>query len=189
MLISHDVAEIATIIQDGGVVAYPTEAVFGLGCDPHNQAAVQRLIALKQRDIDKGVIVIAADVAQVKPYISQSSTNLERSQLEQKLSSQQAHPTTWLIPASATVPPLIRGQYHSVAVRISTHSACQKLCLAIGHPIVSSSANPAGLTAATDIDTICTYFPAGLDAIFDAPLGNYQQTSVIRDAVSNQVLR
>jgi L-threonylcarbamoyladenylate synthase len=223
MLISTNVNKIAAIIQQGGIVAYPTEAVFGLGCDPHNPAAVQRLLALKQRSETKGLIVIAANLTQLANYITDHTENhicksnhtqfcsdtdlknnvLERSALEKKLISKQNSPTTWLVPAHEKVPKWVTGQYSSVAVRISTHPACQQLCLAVAYPIISTSANPSSCEPARDITTLQTYFESnhqnstnqnqststGIDAIFDAPLGNYQRPSIIRDAVTNQVIR
>jgi len=215
MLISTDVNEIAAIIQQGGIVAYPTEAVFGLGCDPHNPAAVQRLLALKQRSEAKGLIVIAANIAQLANYISDDITDhgcesdcnskrvLKKHTLEKTVSSKQNSPTTWLVPANEKVPKWITGQYSSVAVRISTHPACQQLCLAVAYPIISTSANPSGCEPARDIATLQAYFASsrqdpknqnkpistGIDAIFNAPLGNYQRPSIIRDAMTNQILR
>ena len=198
MLMSADVNKIAAIIQQGGVVAYPTEAVFGLGCDPHNQAAVQRLLALKQRSIEKGLIVIAADLAQLSDYMGESPSEIETARLNTKLSCPPDHPTTWLIPANPRVPKWITGQYRRVAVRISTHRACQQLCLAVAYPIVSTSANPSGYEPARDIETVRAYFESqqkgsedsnGIDAIFSAPLGHYQRASIIRDAVTDQIIR
>jgi len=184
MLISSDVNRIAKIVQQGGVIAYPTEAVLGLGCDPYNHAAVQRLCALKQRAEDKGLIVIAANLAQLKPYIESLNPKIEKI-----LTTPQSVPTTWLVPAHKGVPNWITGQYSSVAIRISQHRACQQLCLAVGYPIISTSANPATYPPAKDIASLQAYFNHDIDAFFDAPLGQYQQPSTIRDAVTQQVIR
>ncbi|MCO7034832.1 Sua5/YciO/YrdC/YwlC family protein, partial [Vibrio paracholerae] len=116
-------------LRKGCVIAYPTEGVFGLGCDPDNQTAMLRLLAIKQRPVEKGVILIAASYAQLRPYVDE--TQLTAEQLTQVLASWPA-PLTWVMPASRDTPSWVRGQFDTVAVRVSDHPVVQKLCRAFG---------------------------------------------------------
>ncbi len=94
-------------LRKGCVIAYPTEGVFGLGCDPDNQTAMLRLLAIKQRPVEKGVILIAASYAQLRPYVDE--TQLTAEQLTQVLASWPA-PLTWVMPASGDAPGWVRGR-------------------------------------------------------------------------------
>ncbi len=75
---SLQVNEAVRILRQGGVIAYPTEAVYGLGCDPDNHQAVEKLLAIKQRSRDKGLILIAADFQQLRPYLAEIDSALKR---------------------------------------------------------------------------------------------------------------
>lgn len=182
MLISQDAQELATLIQHGAVVAYPTEAVFGLGCDPGNEAAVKRLLTIKQRAIEKGLILIASHLDQLAGYI-------ETTEIPKQLFSSQQKPITWLVPAIAATPDWITGKHNTIAIRISQHPACQTLCDACGHPLVSTSANPAQQVPAKTKQEVITYFDNTIDAIFDASIGEYRKPSEIRDSQTGDIIR
>ncbi|MDQ7015017.1 MAG: L-threonylcarbamoyladenylate synthase [Gammaproteobacteria bacterium] len=171
------------IIQHGGLIAYPTEAVFGLGCDPSNQHAVERLLKLKQRSPDKGLILIAADFSQLHTYLQP----LDR-EVAERLYAQWPGPYTWLLPAAADTPKWLTGQHDTLAVRVSAHPPVVALCKQVG-ALVSSSANLSGAPAARSVNEVTAYFAQQLDFIWDAPLGNAKQPSRIRDALSGRVLR
>ena len=127
-------------LATGGVIAYPTEAVWGLGCDPFNAAAVARLLALKQRPAHKGLILVAADQDQIAPLL-EGLTNLQREQLNRTWPG----PVTWLIPDPHNrIPANVKGDSTSVAVRVSAHPVVQELCRAWDGPLVSTSANRTG---------------------------------------------
>ncbi|HNE27004.1 MAG TPA: Sua5/YciO/YrdC/YwlC family protein, partial [Pseudomonadales bacterium] len=128
-----------SVLHSGGVIAYPTEAVWGLGCDPHNEEAVTQLLALKQRNWRKGVILIAADVAQLAPYL--------RGLPEEKLAVLHASwpgPNTWLVPNNGAAPAWITGGRSTLAVRVTAHPLAAALCKQFGGALVSTSANRAG---------------------------------------------
>ncbi|NOQ64238.1 MAG: tRNA threonylcarbamoyladenosine biosynthesis protein RimN [Methyloprofundus sp.] len=122
-------------LQQGQLLAYPTEAVYGLGCDPLNEVAVLALLALKQRPIEKGLILIAADFSQLLPFIEPSSAMLQR------MMPSWPGPTTWVVPAQAWVPSYLTGKHNSLAVRVSAHPLVHALCTQYGGAIVSTSAN------------------------------------------------
>lgn len=170
-------------IRMGGVIAYPTEAVWGLGCNPWSRQAVERILQIKQRPVHKGLILIAADISQLHALLH----GLPQQQLEQ-LHNSWPGPNTWLIPHHGRVPPWISGRHASVAVRVSDHPLVQALCQLTG-PLVSTSANPTKRPAATSRLRVEQYFHGQLDAVLNAPLGARQQPSTIRDLTSGQILR
>lgn len=171
-------------IRKGGVIAYPTEAVYGLGCDPFNGGAVLRLLELKHRPWDKGLIVIAADFSQIKPFV-QPLTATQRQRLQQSWPG----PATWLIPAKPNLPPWITGKHHSIALRITSHPIANALCKAVGHPIISTSANISQDAPAKSPLTVRRYFPGKLDYILSGPLGNLDKPTPITDLITGQTIR
>ena len=174
----------AAKIAAGGVIAYPTEAVWGLGCDPFNRDAVLRLLALKQRAADKGLLLIAAAAAQVAPLLHNLTT-----QQRQLFSQEQPHPTTWLVPETELTPSWIRGRFDSVAIRVTRHPVAAALCQVFGGPIVSTSANPSARPPAVTALTVRRYFPSGLAAITPGKIGDADKPSEIRHIVTGAVVR
>src|SRR5690606_18310794 len=154
--------EAATALRSGGVIAYPTEAVWGLGCDPRNEAAVLRLLALKQREVDKGLILVGASEAQLTPYIDMLA--LDAAQRAAVLASWPG-PHTWIVPASTQAPAWITGTHTGIAVRVSAHPTVIALCDAFGGALVSTSANRAGEPAPSRRDALDPALVAGVDAV------------------------
>jgi L-threonylcarbamoyladenylate synthase len=177
-------SQAARAIQCGGIVAYPTEAVFGLGCDPLNPDAVQHLLALKQRPMDKGLILIAADLEQLTPYIA-SLTPEDEAQLAQTWPG----PHTWLLPANPHTPRWLRGQYDTIAVRVTAPPLAAAQCRAAGQALVSTSANPTGTPPATNPLQVRQYFPRGLDTILSGDTGGESGPTPIQDWSSKKLIR
>ncbi|MEQ9464844.1 MAG: Sua5/YciO/YrdC/YwlC family protein [Haliea sp.] len=171
-------------LADGGVIACPTEAVWGLSCDPDNPEAVARLLYLKQRPIEKGLILVAADMDQFGPLL-EGLTETQRS----KLALSWPGPSTWLIPHHDRVPPWIHGGNSRVAVRVSAHTGLVALCRAWGGALVSTSANPAGSRPARAQFQVQRYFREQLDAVLPGALGGADRPTVIRDLLTDRVLR
>ncbi|NRB37369.1 MAG: Sua5/YciO/YrdC/YwlC family protein [Pseudomonadales bacterium] len=165
------------------MVAYPTEAVWGLGCDPFNAEAVYALLALKQRPVEKGLILVAANWQQLSPYIEASVlTAMQEKPIP-------ARPTTWLIPfKKGTLPHWIVGEHTTVAVRISVHRDVQALTLAFGGPIISTSANPAGCLPAKEIFHLRRYFALQL-TICRGRIGHEERPSQIINGLTGLQLR
>ena len=176
----------AALLREGGVLAYPTEAVFGLGCDPHDRAAFERLFALKGRPSTQGVLLIAADFAQVERYIDRSA--VPGHVLDQVLGSWPG-PHTWIFPRSAEVPDWVAGAHAGIALRVTAHEPAAALCRAFGAPLVSTSANPHGEPPARDVAALERYFGERLDGTLDAPLGGLDRPTTIRDALSGAIIR
>jgi L-threonylcarbamoyladenylate synthase len=173
-------------LRRGGVVAYPTEAVWGLGCDPFDEQAVTRLLAIKQRPVDKGLILIAADVAQLDASVDWAALPSDRRAAVQ---ASWPGPNTWTVPVTGRVPAWIRGAHASVAVRVSDHPTVIALCRAFDGPLVSTSANLSGKPPAfhrADLDPVLLGL---LDAVCEGETGGLAAPTAIRDALSGAVLR
>jgi len=173
-------------LQRGGVIAYPTEAVWGLGCDPRDEAAVLRLLALKQRGVDKGLILIAASEAQLAPYVHMSA--LGATQAEAVRVSWPG-PHTWIVPAAPAAPRWITGSHAGIAVRVSAHPLVVSLCNAFGGALVSTSANPAGDPPPHDAGALDPRIVAGVQALLAGETGGLTRPTLIRDAVTGLALR
>ncbi len=171
-------------LRDGGVIAYPTEAVWGLGCDPLDEAAVLRLLALKQRNWQKGVILVAADMTQLAPYLHGLADDLL-----QTLRSSWPGPNTWLIPNNGNAPDWITGGRDTLAVRVSDHPLVSALCSAYGAAIVSTSANPSGKAPARSALAVRRYFHTQLDDILPGNLGTQQKPTRIRHLLTGETVR
>ncbi len=171
-------------VRAGGVLAYPTEAVFGLGCNPHHLSAVQRLLGIKQRSADKGLILLAANINQLADFVPPLDE-----EIWERVAPTWPGPITWLLPVKKTVSPLVRGNHNTLAVRISDHPVCQQLCQRLGHPLVSTSANLSGYPAATTAMQVAQQLGQQIDLILDKPLGDRQHPSEIRHAITNEILR
>ncbi|GAB3790833.1 L-threonylcarbamoyladenylate synthase [Dyella agri] len=176
----------ADLLRAGGVLAYPTEAVYGLGCDPHDQAAFAKIFALKQRPATQGVLLIAADFAQVERYID--FERVPEAVLAQVRASWPG-PHTWIFPRSAAVPDWVAGAHAGIALRVTAHEPVVALCRAFGGALVSTSANPHGEPPARSAATVQDYFGEVLDGVLDAPLGTQASPTTIRDALSGAIIR
>ena len=183
---SPDLAATIATLQNGGVIAYPTEAVWGLGCDPFNEAAVLRLLAIKQRPVDKGLILIAAWIAQLDGLADWNA--LPPPRRDDVLASWPgAH--TWIVPATPRVPRWITGAHDSVAVRVSAHPVVVALCDAFGGVLVSTSANSAGAPAPRTHAAIEPALLAALDGWVAGETGGLLRPTPIRDARSGAEIR
>ncbi|MDK8756645.1 L-threonylcarbamoyladenylate synthase [Acinetobacter radioresistens] len=188
-MITTSVTEAAECLSQGKVLAYPTEAVWGLGCDPYNEAAFHEILRLKQRPIEKGVILLAGQLSQVEHLLV--SLNQERQQQVIQQWAQRSvteRATTWLLPADEQIPVWIRGQHPKVAVRVTNHPLCVALCNAFNSFIVSTSANPAGLEPARTLQEASQYFGSELNYL-NGDLGLSQQPSRITDAITGEIIR
>lgn len=173
-------------LNAGGVIAYPTEAVYGLGCDPDNEAAVLALLAIKQRPVEKGLILVAANYSQLMPYVDDKA--IPPKKRYQIFSSWPGH-VSWVLPASQAAPKWITGQFDSIAVRVSAHPVVQQLCLTYGKPLVSTSANLSGQPAITNKTELEQSLGTMLAAIVPGALGGATQPSQIRNALTGDIVR
>lgn len=171
-------------LSQDGVIAYATESVWGLGCDPWSSTAVMRLLDIKQRPWQKGLILIAANIEQLGPLLSAVST--EQLAL---MNSSWPGPVTWLVPVSSAVPQWLRGEHESLAMRVSAHAGVQQLCRAWGGPLVSTSANLSGQPACKTALQVHMRLGNQLDAIVPGKVAGARKPSEIRDLISQRIIR
>ena len=182
---SHwQISQAARCIRSGGVIAYPTEAVFGLGCDPANPYAVARLLALKQRRMEKGLILVAASMQQLQRWVAPVPRRLAH-----RLDNSWPGPYTWLLPTADHCPNWLTGGHDTLAVRVSAHPVVQQLCNATGGAIVSTSANRSGKSPARSLWQIRLRFATGIDYYLPGALGGLKQPTRIRDLQTGRVIR
>ena len=180
------ITDTVRVLHRGGVIAYPTEAVWGLGCDPFDEAAVTRLLVLKQRPVDKGLILVAGALTQFDGLLDWDALPTDRSET---VFASWPGPHTWIVPASGRVPHWITGAHDGVAVRVSAHPLVVALCTAYGGPLVSTSANPAGALPPTTLADFDPALRAALDGIVAGDTGGLDRPTGIRDARSGAWLR
>lgn len=175
----------ADILSAGGVIAHPTEAVWGLCCLPDDEQAVQRVLDLKQRDPAKGLILVADSESRFAPLLEALSPVVR-----QQIRDSWPGPTTWVLPdPDGWAPALVRGKHDSVAVRVSDHSLTASLSRAVGSPIVSTSANPSSRAPAMNVWQARRYFGAAVDYYLNGATGGRSRPSTIVDARGGGVLR
>ncbi|GAB3389955.1 L-threonylcarbamoyladenylate synthase [Lysobacter fragariae] len=176
----------ANTLREGGVIAYPTEAVWGLGCDPFNEAAVMRLLAIKQRDVAKGLILVAGSLQQFDDLLDWSKLSADRLRA---VHASWPGPNTWIVPTTARVPRWITGNHAGVAARVSAHPTVARLCEHFGGPLVSTSANLSGEPPAFTRAQLDPALLARLDGVSSGETGGLAAPTAIRDALSGATLR
>ncbi len=182
---SNVIAEAAEHLQHGHVIAYPTEAVWGFGCDPFNEQAVNKILAIKQRERSKGVLLVAATQQQVAQLLDPLTA-----EQRQQLDATWPGPVTWIIPdPDSHYPEWIRGQHQSVAIRVSAHPLVHALCKAFGGPIVSTSANEAGEPELRSEHDVRTRFGTAVDYVVSGEIGQETDPSQIRDLMTGAIIR
>jgi L-threonylcarbamoyladenylate synthase len=177
--------EINNYLKNGEVIAYPTEAVFGLGCDPGCESAVLKLLQLKQRSVDKGLILIASHYQQLIPYIDELAITNEQKQLA--LTSWPG-PVTWVFPKNKKTPYFLTGKFDTIAVRVTNHPLVCKLCDLYGKPIVSTSANLSSYPPCKTAIEVAKQFGQNFP-ILAGKAGNRLQPSQIRDIQTGNIIR
>jgi L-threonylcarbamoyladenylate synthase len=184
----YNLSDAITALHTQGVIAYPTESVFGLGCDPDCDVAIQKILDLKQRPAHKGLILIAANIEQLQQYADFSSLSTE--QLD-NIKTTWPGPFTWVVPVQPSLSKLVSGDFNSIAVRVTEHPVVQALCIAFGKPIISTSANLSGEQACTTTFQVEQMFMNNplLDCIIDQPVTGLENPSQIHDAITGKRLR
>jgi len=178
------IRQAATVVGSGGIIAYPTEAVFGLGCDPRDRRAVGRLLAIKHRPEHKGLILIVADIDQLRTFIRPLAPALA-----ERVMATWPGPVTWLLPARPGVPRWLRGRHRSIAVRVTDHPVAAALCRQLGTALVSTSANRAGRPPCREAACVRRALGAELDFILPEKVGERSAPSRILDGTSGIVVR
>ena len=176
---SKNTDQAVRVLKEGGVILYPTEGVYGIGCDPFNETAVLRLLRIKKRDIKKGLILIASDWMQVRTLIKKNFI----------INKKAKTPTTWVFPATKKVPNWIKGNFNSVAIRITRHPEAKKICQDFGGPIVSTSANLAKNSPIKTLAQINKKILLSVDHVVLGKVGKLGRPTEIRDAITEKNIR
>ncbi|MDC3386473.1 L-threonylcarbamoyladenylate synthase, partial [Gammaproteobacteria bacterium] len=180
---NNKLSEFIESVKNGAIFAYPTEAVFGLGCDVNNRIAIQKILDIKQRGTSKGLIVISDNIEKVRNLINDDHFKLFVQ------NSGAAVPTTWLCPASKIVLSEVTGGSNKIAIRITRHEASCNLCKLLDSPIISTSANVTGEKPMTNMEEILDYFGNNIDYVINDRIGESTKPSRILDLITKKVLR
>ena len=173
-------------LRAGGVVAYPTEAVYGLGCNPQNHAAFDRLFAIKRRPPTQGVLLIAADFAEVERYIDLAAVPADAME---RAKSTWPGPHTWIFPRAVFTPSWLAGAHSGIALRVTAHPIAAGLCRAFGGALVSTSANRHGEPPARTAAEVHAALGDEIDAVLNGSVGGLERPTPIRDAISGDAVR
>lgn len=174
----------ARIIVEGGVIAYPTEAVYGIGCLPRNVAALERINQIKHRDFRKGMIIVAAEIGQLESFAL-----FPKGEIGERMLSDWPGPVTWVVTARPGVPTLLTGGRATIAVRISDHPIVRRLSLRTGSALVSTSANFSGRRPAHSALKARRSLGHQLDFVLGGPLGKQSKPTEIRHFQTGKILR
>ncbi len=181
---TRDLERAAGTLRRGAVLAYPTEAVYGLGCDPRTEAAVRRILSLKGRPQEQGLILIGASLDQLEPFLAPMEAVIRRRVMETW-----PGPVTWLLRARREVPALLRGAHETVAVRVTAHPVAAELCRRAGMAIVSTSANPSGRPPARSVQAARAYFRDQVAGYLEGPVDPAAAPTEIRDPYTGTLYR
>ena len=177
--------DIVNQLKQNEVIAYPTEAVFGLGCNPQSETAVRKLLALKQRPEEKGLILLASDLKYLLPYIDETRMTEQAWQSLEQIGEQAI---TWVVPVKNTVPSYLTGKFDSIAVRLCNVPAVVELCEATGFALTSTSANLSGEPPCRSAKEVIDQFGQDFPVLHADTLGR-EKPSEIRDIFSQQIFR
>ena len=175
------ISRAAEVLLGGGIIAYPTEGVFGLGCMPDDMNAFVNLLRIKNRDPAKGLILIASNESQLRDWLADDAGQLPDPEPSQ--------PMTWIAPASDRVASLVRGDHETIAVRLTTNPVAAAICSAVDSPIVSTSANLSGQGVVRNRLVLRRKFGACVDYIVPGECGPTSGPSEIRELATGKTLR
>ncbi|WP_150539133.1 Sua5/YciO/YrdC/YwlC family protein [Actinobacillus vicugnae] len=181
----NNLEKIVEQLKQNKVVAYPTEAVFGLGCNPLSESAVQALLTLKNRPKAKGLILIAPDKELLLPYIDETQLTAEHWKIFENIGEQAI---TWVMPAKQSVPRYLTGQFSSIAVRLCRVPAVVELCQATGFALTSTSCNLTGKAPCRTALEVKAQFGENFP-VLEANTGGKTNPSEIRDIFTQHIFR
>lgn len=176
----------AQALKEGRIIAYPTEAVFGLGCCPQNREALKGILELKARAPQKGMILIASHLQQLLPYIDVLQVPQHRMQ---HILQTWPGPFTWVFPVTSLVSDTIKGQFETVAVRVTNHPIAKALCEAFGGAIISTSANISSEQPLKEAKKVHELFNNTIAGVVEGEVGNQEKPTSITDAITGERYR
>lgn len=177
-------AEATRVLHRGGIVAYPTEGVYGLGCLPTELDTVERLLSVKRRSWRKGLLLVAANLEQLAPFVT-----IPHGARREEILSSWPGPVTWVLPARPETPDLLTGGRNTLAVRVTGHAISRTLCLQADTPLISTSANRAGRPPLLSARAVRLALGSEIDYVLSGPLGGLDKPTAIRDGITGAYLR
>jgi L-threonylcarbamoyladenylate synthase len=180
MIPKLDPFDASEIIKNGGNAIYPTEGIYGIGCDPFNKSSVENIFKVKGRDLTKNFIILTSNINYLKRIIDNN--------LFENKALVDGSFTTWVVATNKDCPPWLSTN-KCIAVRITNHPVVDKLCVNLGGPIISTSANCSNQKYINDITTIENIFDGKIDCIVKGQLGNKKRSSIIKNILTNEILR
>jgi len=174
----------ARILSNGGLVAHPTEGVYGIACLPFNFPSVARLLSIKKRSWKKGLILIASDIRQIDSLV-----HMPNNKIKEEILNSWPGPTTWLLKARKNVPFFVKGDHETIAIRITNHDISKKLCYKLNSPLVSTSANIARRKPLKTALGVRKELGKYLDFILSGPLGNLNGPTMLRNGLDGSIIR
>ena len=182
-MIITEVKDVICHLKSGEVIGYPTEAVYGIGCDPWNQSSVEKIAKIKGRERRQTFLMVASSIDQLTDLI-------DISRLSSQVKSSWPGHTTWLIKAKENVPYWLQDeQTNKVGVRVSNHPLVRELCNEYGKPIISTSANISGKEEIKNQQEFIRTFSSNINYLVDGDLGDYDKASMIIDMETNRKIR
>jgi len=173
------------VLNNKNVIAYPTESMFGLGCDPTSEEAVKKLLILKKRSIKKGLILVASQYDQIKMYINESKISIRK---KNQMFLHWPGPFTFLVPANSSAPYWLTGSFNTVAVRISNHFCIKKLCDSFGKALISTSANITNMVPCLTPEEVFKCFGKNFP-LLNGKIGNEKYPSKIINIINGKLIR
>ena len=186
----NSIIHAADIVKKGGIIAYPTESIFGLGCDPDNEAAIERLLQLKQRSPNKGLILLASDYTQLLPYVDDKRLKKTLGNIKYNaVLARWPDAVTQLLPATKNISPLLTGAFDTIAVRVTDHSDIVALCQTMGKAIISTSANISNQPPARTWQQVEQQFHHTIDFIIKGDTLGLAKPSLIMNPLTQEIIR
>jgi L-threonylcarbamoyladenylate synthase len=170
-------------IRGGGVIAYPTEYCYGLGCDPDCIPAIRRILEIKRRDRGQGLVLIAADIKQLMPWI-----DLTDRSVRERVQAAWPGPVTWVVPSKPRASRWLRGGHDTQAVRVTAHPLAARLCRLAQMPLVSTSANRSGRPELRTEYAVRRGL-ANIDYVVPGEVGDLPEPTIICDAKTGETIR
>ncbi len=172
-------------LNNGEIIAYPTEGVYGIGCNARNLKSVIKIAELKQRPIEKGMIILISDLKIIKDWI----VGLPEEEIKKLYTEYSGYTYTWLLPKSLNCPYEVSGDSDCLAVRITQHPVAKALCLSLNAPLISTSANPQSLPSAKTVEEVSKYFNGKISGIVSGEVGSLRDATRIQNIKTDQFIR
>jgi len=160
-MLKDEVAKAFKAVQEGGIILYPTDTIWGIGCDAANTDAVKRIFALKQRDEAKSMIILLDTDNKLQSYLQ------DVPELAYNLIEYAENPLTLVMPGAKNISPALIADDGSVGIRVTSHQFCQQLIQRLRRPLVSTSANISGEPSPQYFGQIADEIINGVDYVVD----------------------